>query len=243
MTTVAIFKWAMNPHDERVFNGVAKWAAERPDVGDDDHAVVATALSAANGGEVVGLTTNPAGDLSFAAARGADRTVAIDSVPIEADVLTIATVLAHAIEKIGDVDCVCIGDASWEPCVAGVLAGLLGWPVIMEVDEVRRSDDEFVVVRRSGVGTQEIAVSGPVVLDVAARREEETKPGMRVVLAARKKPQETFSFDELNGSERTFEIEGYHDPEAVVSNVYDGTEDVDGAVAQLVAAIRAEGVI
>ena len=80
MTTVAIFKWAMNPHDERVFNGVAKWAAERPDVGDDDHAVVATALSAANGGEVVGLTTNPAGDLSFAAARGADRTVAIDSV-------------------------------------------------------------------------------------------------------------------------------------------------------------------
>jgi electron transfer flavoprotein beta subunit len=113
----------------------------------------------------------------------------------------------------------------------------------MEVDEVRRSDDEFVVVRRSGVGTQEIAVSGPVVLDVAARREEETKPGMRVVLAARKKPQETFSFDELNGSERTFEIEGYHDPEAVVSNVYDGTEDVDGAVAQLVAAIRAEGVI
>ena len=136
MTTVAIFKWAMNPHDERVFNGVAKWAAERPDVGDDDHAVVATALSAANGGEVVGLTTNPAGDLSFAAARGADRTVAIDSVPIEADALTIATVLAHAIEKIGDVDCVCIGDASWEPCVAGVLAGLLGWPVIMEVDEV-----------------------------------------------------------------------------------------------------------
>ena len=31
--------------------------------------------------------------------------------------------------------------------MAGVLAGLLGWPVIMEVDEVRRSDDEFVVVR------------------------------------------------------------------------------------------------
>ena len=132
--------------------------------------------------------------------------------------------LLMRLQKIGDVDCVCIGDASWEPCVAGVLAGLLGWPVIMEVDEVRRSDDEFVVVRRSGVGTQEIAVSGPVVLDVAARREEETKPGMRVVLAARKKPQETFSFDELNGSERTFEIEGYHDPEAVVSNVYDGTE-------------------
>ena len=96
MTTVAIFKWAMNPHDERVFNGVAKWAAERPDVGDDDHAVVATALSAANGGEVVGLTTNPAGDLSFAAARGADRTVAIDSVPIEADALTIAIVRASA---------------------------------------------------------------------------------------------------------------------------------------------------
>ena len=62
---------------------------------------------------------------------------------------------------------------------------------------MRRSADEFVVVRRSGVGTQEIAVSGPVVLDVAARREEETKPGMRVVLAARKSHRKHFHLTSL----------------------------------------------
>ena len=38
MTSVAIFKWAMNPHDERVgSDGQIKWLAERPEAGDDDY--------------------------------------------------------------------------------------------------------------------------------------------------------------------------------------------------------------
>ncbi len=59
------------------------------------------------------------------------------------------------------------------------------------MDGVVVADGSLVVTRRHGMGTQDIAVTGPVVVDVAARREEEEKPGMRQVLAARKKPSDT----------------------------------------------------
>ena len=48
MTTIAIFKWAMDPHDERVgVDGNVKWSANKPVAGDDDHEVVKVALDIA----------------------------------------------------------------------------------------------------------------------------------------------------------------------------------------------------
>jgi electron transfer flavoprotein beta subunit len=77
MNSVAVFKWAMNPHDERVgSDGQIKWFAERPEAGDDDYAAVQVAHDAAPEAELVGLTM-ASGDMAFAAARGAARTVAI----------------------------------------------------------------------------------------------------------------------------------------------------------------------
>ena len=82
MTSVAIFKWAMNPHDERIgSDGQIKWLAERPEAGDDDYAAVQVARDAAPDAELVGLTM-ASGDTAFAAARGAERTVAIEGVSI-----------------------------------------------------------------------------------------------------------------------------------------------------------------
>ena len=50
MISVAIFKWAMNPHDERIgSDGQIKWLAERPEAGDDDP--LAGAIRLPHGGD------------------------------------------------------------------------------------------------------------------------------------------------------------------------------------------------
>ena len=58
----------------------------------------------------------------------------------------------------------------------------------MAVDEAKSEGGKLHVTRRFGTGTQELCVSGPIVLGVAAKHEEENKPGMRAVITARKKP-------------------------------------------------------
>lgn len=242
MKAVAVFKWAMNPADQRASaDGSVTWTAKRPDVGDDDHAVVKAAVDAADGGEVVGMTTAN-GDTAFAAARGASRTVAIEGLAIDAQPTQIARVLANAVQDEADVDVVAIGDNVWDPMVPALLAGFLGWPAISAVDEVKPADGGLTVTRRYGTGTQDIVVSGPVVLAVLARREEESKPGMRVVLQARKKPVDTVAARGL-GDAAAYEVAGNRKPDAIASRIFDATEDLDGAVAQFVQALQVEGVL
>ena len=242
MKAVTIFKWAMNPADQKAGpDGSVSWAAKRPDVGDDDHAAVAMAVAAADGGEVVGMTTAN-GDTAFAAARGAARTIALDGLEIESQPAQIARALANAVKAEGDVDVVTIGDSVWNPMVPSMLAGLLGWQAISAVDEVKPADGGLTVTRRFGTGTQDIAVSGPVVLAVSARREEENKPGMRVVLQARKKPVDTVAAEGM-AEAAAYQVKGNRKPDAVASKIFDATADLDGAVAQLVQAMQMEGVL
>lgn len=239
MKTVAIFKWAVNPDDALVrVDGTVNWDTTRQEVGDDDHAAIMCAVDAAAGGEVIGLTV-AASDTSFAAARGADRTVALEGFSVPADSTATAHAFARAITEIGDVGAVMIGDSEWDPSVSPLLAGLLGWPAIMAVDAVKPSDSGLMITRRLGTGTQDIEVKGPVLLDIAARREEEEKPGMRQVLAARKKPVESI---QLPGDQPAFSSNGTRLPEVSNSCLFDGSDPVVAAE-QLVAALRSEGMI
>ena len=240
MISVTIFKWAMNPHDERVgSDGQIKWLAERPEAGDDDYMAVQIARDADPDAELVGLTM-ASGDMAFAAARGAARPVALEGVGSLAQPTEVASALATAVKGMGDVSLVTIGDAAWSPMVPSLLAAELGWPCILAVDAVRPEGDALVVTRRFGAGTQDISVTGPVVLAVAARREEEQKPGMKQVLQARKKPVETQAAQA--GGVPTFEAAGVHEPTTQSSKLFDGA-DPAAAVAQLVSALQSEGVL
>lgn len=238
MKAVAIFKWAPNPDDALVrVDGTVNWSTARHDVGDDDHAAMACAMAAADGDEVVGLCVG-GGDTSFAAARGAERTVVLEGFPVPTDSMTMARALAEEIKGIEGVGLVAMGDADWDPMVAPLVAALLGWPLLTAVDGVAVADGGLVVTRRHGMGTQDIAVTGPVVVDVAARREEE-KPGMRQVLAARKKPSDTKT---VEGERSSFSSRGTRLPEAASSRLFDGSDPAD-AVEQLVSALKADGVL
>ena len=135
MKSVVVFKWAVNPQDARVSaDGTVDWSAASPWVGDDDYVAAQVASKVAGlDGEVVGLTL-AGGDVAFAAARGAQHTVAIDGLPVTADAMAIAQALAAAVRSLGNVDVVAIGDSAWEPSVPVMLAGLLGWTALMAVD-------------------------------------------------------------------------------------------------------------
>lgn len=239
MKAVAIFKWAPNPDDALVrVDGTVNWSTARHDVGDDDHAAMACAMAAANGDEVVGLCVG-GGDTSFAAARGAERTVVLEGFPVPTDSMTMARALVEEIKGVEDAGLVAMGDADWDPMVAPLVAALLGWPLLTAVDEVAIADGGLVVTLRHGMGTQDVAVTGPVVVDVAARREEEEKPGMRQVLAARKKPSDTKT---VEGDRSAFSSRGTRLPEATSSRLFDGSDPAD-AVEQLVSALKADGVL
>lgn len=239
MKTIAIFKWAVNPDDALVrVDGTVNWGTARQEVGDDDHAAIACAVEAADGGEVIGLTL-AGGDTAFAAARGAERTVAVEGFPVPADSTAVAHALADAIKEIGDVNAVVIGDAEWDPAVSALVAGLLGWPAIMAVDAVKPAENGLLVTQRFGTGTRDIQVGCPVLLDVAARREEEDKPGMRQVLAARKKPVDTVA---IKDDQPAFSSLGTRLPDTSPSCLFDGSNPAE-AVDQLLKALKTEGIL
>lgn len=244
MRSVVVFKWAVDPKDLRVnADGTVDWSTGSPWVGDDDYMAAQIACSASGeDGEVIGLTL-AGGDVAFAAARGADRTIAIEGILDTADVWTIAQALAAAINRIGDVDVVAIGDCAWEPALPVVLAGLLGWPALMSVDSAERKAEGLFVTRRFGMKTQEIAVTGKILLGVAAKREEENKPGMRAVIKARKKPVAIWSAEELRQEEMPyFHSQGTRLPEREPSKLFDGA-DPDRAAGQLLQALQTGGVL
>lgn len=244
MKVATIFKWAMNPADHiAAADGSVSWAANRPEDGDDDHAAIQAAVDAAGDQEIIGITA-ASGETAFGASRGAHRTLAVDGLSVDAQPLQIARAYAAAIQKEGDVSVVTIGDSAWNPMVPALLAGILGWPAISAVDAVRPDGDGLIVTRRYGTGTQDVSVAGPVVLAVSARREEEEKPGMRVVLQARKKPVETLDIADLGiGEGGVCEVKSHRKPDSAAARIFDATVDLDGAVAQMVQAMQMEGVL
>ena len=244
MGTLAIFKWAIDPQDGVVKgDGTVQWSGAKPAVGDDDHAVVAIAKAAAGDEPFAGLTFADR-DVSFAAARGAESTVVIDGADSLADLTARVEMLAAAVKKVEGADVVAIADGEWEPAAAAALAGELGWPVVLMVDDVRPEGDALVVTRRFGMGTQELRVHKPVVLGAAARREEQDKPGMKAILAARKKPTETIDASDLGISQRSSKLStvGTKPPAQANSKIFDG-DDPAAAAEWVVSALKADGIL
>lgn len=116
------------------------------------------------------------------------------------DAAATAAVLAKAIQDIGDVDLVLIGDSSWDPAVPALLGAKLGWTSLMGVLEVKEQNDALVARRRTVSVEQEIEVPKPAVLGILALSGEETPPGIKQVIMARKKPVEKKTLADLGAA-------------------------------------------
>jgi electron transfer flavoprotein beta subunit len=239
MRCVLAFTWARNPEDARVgADGSVDWGT-RLAPSDDDAAAAAVARGL--GVEVVGLTLG-GGDVAWAAARGAERTLAVTDARPGADGGATAAALAAGVRHAGDVDVVVVGDCAWDRTVPVSLGARLGWPTVAGVQSADVDGDHLRVTRRTAGGTEVLAVTTPAVLAVAARHTEQAPPGMRDVLAARKKPVERLTLQDLGVAASGVRVRGTALPQTAPARVFAG-DDPAAAAGQLVAALRAEGVL
>ncbi len=238
-----MFKWLRNPEDARVgADGSVDWRAAKPAVSDDEPAAALAAVALAFGGECVGLTVAD-GDVAWAAARGAASTVVVTETDPAADTTATALLLAAAVRRIADADVVAIGDTPWDRTAPIELAAALGWPALAGVESAELAGERVHARRKVGDIMQVVDVATPVVLLVTATRAEQQAPGMKEILAARKKPVERVTAAELAVSPpASLTLLSTRLPEVAQARVFDGA-DPDTAAAQLVAALRSEGVL
>lgn len=244
MRVVAVYKWARGVDGATVHgDGSVQWRVTKMVAGEDDHAVLTVAQAVAGGsdGSVVGLTIGD-GDASWALARGVTETVSVADAPFLTDEAATAQVLAAAVRSLGDVDVVAIGDAEEHPGVGVALAGLLGWGVVPGVTRAEVADGRVAAVRRVGDVEETVSAATPVVLAVAAEAAEPKAPGMKELLAARKRPVITTTLADLGAAPvDPLDQRGTRVPEVTAARLFDG-EPADAARA-LVAALRNEGVL
>ncbi|MGB7963898.1 MAG: hypothetical protein WCF12_13215 [Propionicimonas sp.] len=243
MKVVVVYKWARDAAAAAVrADGTVDWRNAKMTAGEDDPAAltVAKQLAAASGGEVVGLTIGD-GDASWVLARGVGSTFSVTDVPSLADNARTAAIIAAAVGPIGGVDVVVIGDSKQDPGVGVALAGALGWPALVGLVSANVEGGRVVAVRRVGTEEQTVAVRSPVVLGIAADADVDRAPGMKELLAARKRPVTTLTVADLGVQATDVSSEGTRKPAVVPTRVFVGPPAETAA--QLVAALRAEGVL
>lgn len=247
MRAVVVYAWARSAAGAIVHaDGGVEWRNTRPVAGDDDPAAVAAALAVAGpDGEVVGLTLGDA-DASWALARGAARAVRVTDAAASDDEGATAAVIAAGVRSVADVDVVLVGDSEEHPGVAAAVGARLGWPVVTGVVSASPSGAGVEAVRRVGDVQETLVVPCPAVLGVVAEGAEARTPGMKEQLAARKRPVVTTTLAELGVSTDAaaggaLEPRGTRLPEQAPTRVFEG--DPDSTARQLVAALRAEGVL
>ena len=243
MKAVVVYKWARNAADAIVrTDGSIDWRNARMAAGEDDPAALAAAkqIAADTDGTVIGLTIGD-GDASWALARGVEQAVCVAEAPNLADNGATAAILAAAVRYIGDVDVVVIGDSKQEPGVAVALAGELGWPALVGLQSASMPSGQLQAVRRNVGAQQTLSLPTPAVLGMSAESDADQVPGMKELLAARKRPLTKVTLSDLGTAPVDLVSVGCRKPDSTPSRLFQG--EPAQAAAQLVAALRAEGVL
>jgi len=244
MNVVVVYEWARDPADALVrADGSVDWRGAKFVPGEDDAAVLAVgrAIGAAGGRDVVGVTIG-SGDATWALARGVERAFSVPEIPETADDALTAAILAAVVRHVGDVDVVLVGDAVAYPAVAPTLAGALGWPAVLGVADAGVVSDRLIVTRRVDDREEVLSVATPVVLGVSAASAEKQPPGMKEILAARRRPVVELALSDLDVTpiDRLPERSA-RPPVSSAARLFTGTPE--SCAAQLIAALRADGVL
>jgi electron transfer flavoprotein beta subunit len=159
------------------------------------------------GGEevtVTALTVGPQGaaeGLKKALQMGADAGVhVVDDAIAGSDAPATAKVLAGAIRKLGDVDLVMCGMASTDGAmsvVPAMLAELLDLPQVTFGSVVESQGNEFRIKRDGENATEVIGATAPLVISVTDQSGEARYPSFKGIMAAKKKPVETWSLSDI----------------------------------------------
>jgi electron transfer flavoprotein beta subunit len=132
---------------------------------------------------------------------GADKGVhVVDDAIAGSDAVATSRVLAAAVEKIGDVDLVVCGMASTDAAmsvVPAMLAERLDLPQVTLGSVVENQGKEFRIKRDGDTATEVIGATAPLVLSVTDQSGEARYPSFKGIMAAKKKPLETWSLSDI----------------------------------------------
>jgi electron transfer flavoprotein beta subunit len=132
---------------------------------------------------------------------GADEGVLVtDEAVAGSDSIATSLVLAKAVEKIGDADLVVCGMASTDGAmsvVPAMLAERLDLPQVTLASVVETQGKEVRIKRDGDVATEVIGATMPLVLSVTDQSGEARYPSFKGIMAAKKKPLETYSLSDL----------------------------------------------
>ena len=127
----------------------------------------------------------------------------VDDTIAGSDAVATSLVLAKAIERIGadaPVDLVVCGMASTDgsmSVVPAMLAERLGLPQVTLASVVETQGDQVRVKRDSDAATEVVGARMPLVLSVTDQSGEARYPSFKGIMAAKKKPQATYSLADL----------------------------------------------
>jgi electron transfer flavoprotein beta subunit len=154
--------------------------------------------------EVTALTIGPeqaADAVRKALQMGADKGVhVLDDAIAGSDAVATSLVLAEALKKIGTPDLIVCGMASTDgsmSVVPAMLAERLGLPQVTLASVVETQGDQIRVKRDGDTATEVIGAAMPVVLSVTDQTGEARYPSFKGIMAAKKKPVETWSLADL----------------------------------------------
>jgi len=170
----------------------------------DEYAVEqALQIIEAGEGEVTVVTVGPddaADAVRKALQMGADAGVhVVDDAIHGSDAFATSLVLAEAIKKI-EYDLVFFGMGSTDGglgVVPTLVAERLGIPAVTFGSDLTVDGDTIKIVRDGDVATQEIEATGPLVVSVTDQTDEARYPSFKGIMAAKKKPVETWSLSDL----------------------------------------------
>ncbi len=132
---------------------------------------------------------------------GADQGVhVLDDAIAGSDAAATSLVLAEAVKKAGPADLVMCGMASTDggmSVVPAMLAERLGLPQVTFASVLETQGDQVRIKRDGDVATEVVGATMPVVVSVTDQTGEARYPSFKGIMAAKKKPVETYSLADL----------------------------------------------
>lgn len=132
-----------------------------------------------------------------------DLYLVIDEKAENADTYQTAKLLEASIRKIGEFDLVLCGAGSsdlYAQQTGNQVGELLGVPVINSVNKITPQGDKVIVERVLEDSVQVLEVSLPAVLSVTSEINVPRIPGMKDILAAKKKPVTEFTVEDIGAA-------------------------------------------
>ncbi|WP_410674724.1 electron transfer flavoprotein subunit beta/FixA family protein [Amycolatopsis sp. cmx-4-68] len=161
-------------------------------------------IKEAGEGEVTVISVGPAratDAIRKALSMGADKAIHVSDEALHgSDAIATAKVIAAAIGKVEGFDLVIAGNESSDGrggAVPAILAELLGLPQVTYVRELAVDGSTIKATRETEDGLTHLEASLPAVVSVGEKINEPRYPSFKGIMAAKKKPVETFTIADL----------------------------------------------